>query len=100
MENTLNRYWDEFNTPRSESYREDVETANKAKSLNPAVLKENIYRNLRAGTESGWDYSSRWLSKVNNQFDLSTIHTTDIIPVDLNSLLFHLEEKIFRKHTV
>ncbi len=94
----LNRYWDELNTPRSESYREDVETANKAKSLNPAVLKENIYRNLRAGAESGWDYSSRWLSKVNNQFDLSTIHTTDIIPVDLNSLLFHLEENLSKAY--
>lgn len=36
--------------------------------------------------------------KVNNQFDLSTIHTTDIIPVDLNSLLFHLEENLSKAY--
>ncbi|MEO6288577.1 MAG: trehalase family glycosidase, partial [Ginsengibacter sp.] len=39
----------------------------------------------------GWDFSSRWF-KDGNEF--STIHTADIIPVDLNCLLLHLEEII------
>ena len=84
----LNRYWDNFDGPREESYREDVETAEK--SGRPA---QEVYRHLRAGAESGWDYSSRWLKDIN---DLSTIHTTDILPVDLNALLYNLEKTIAR----
>ncbi len=82
----LNRYWDDNATPRPESYREDVETA--AKSDHP---KEDVYRHLRAGAESGWDYSSRWFADGKT---LETIHTTDIIPVDLNALLYNLEKTL------
>ncbi|MEE2770947.1 MAG: alpha,alpha-trehalase TreF [Bacteroidota bacterium] len=90
----LNRYWDNYDTPRPESYREDMETAEKALEINPSLTKEEVYRNLRAGAESGWDFSSRWLSKVDGKFSLATIHTTDIIPVDLNALLYNLEKTI------
>ena len=48
----------------------------------------DVYRDLRAGAESGWDYSSRWLADGHT---LASIHTTDFVPVDLNSLLQHLE---------
>ncbi len=82
----LNRYWDENNTPRPESYREDVELAHESKK-DP----KEIYRHLRAGAESGWDFSCRWF-KDKNQF--ASIHTTDIVPVDLNCLLVHLEQTI------
>lgn len=81
----LNRYWDAFDTPRPESYREDVELAH------AHTKPQQMYRHLRAGAESGWDYSCRWFADV-NKFD--TIHTTDIIPVDLNCLLYHLEVTI------
>ena len=79
----LNRYWDDRSTPRAESYREDVQTA--AKSGRPA---EEVYRHLRAACESGWDFSSRWLADGKT---LTTIHTADIIPTDLNALLYNLE---------
>lgn len=93
----LNRYYDEFDTPRPESYREDVETAKIAMKANPRLKKEDVYRNLRAGAESGWDYSSRWLVKnKRNEFELSSIQTTSILPVDLNSLLYQLEKTISR----
>lgn len=82
----LQRYWDARTTPRDESYREDVETAHK--STRPA---EQVYRDLRAGAESGWDYSSRWLPDGKT---LATIDTTNIVPVDLNSLLFGMEQAI------
>ena len=89
----LNRYWDENDTPRPESYKEDVETVHEADNLRkilnlPKIDPSVIYRNIRAAAESGWDFSSRWFKDGQN---LSTIHTTDIIPVDLNCLLFHLE---------
>ena len=88
----LNRYWDDNDTPRPESYREDVKTAERAISMNPELTKAEVYRDLRAGAESGWDFSSRWLNKnEDGEFDLATIHTTSIIPVDLNSLLYNLE---------
>lgn len=79
----LGRYWDEFDTPRPESYREDVELA--LTSMQPSP---QIYRNLRAAAESGWDFSSRWFP---DQGGFASICTTDIIPVDLNCLLWHLE---------
>jgi alpha,alpha-trehalase len=79
----LNRYWDDSDGPRDESWREDVETARQ--SGRPAAI---VYRQLRAGAESGWDYSSRWLSGSGR---LADIDVTDIAPVDLNSLMQHLE---------
>lgn len=84
----LNRYWDKGNTPRPESYREDVETAEE--SGRPL---EEVYRDLRAGAASGWDYSSRWFADGQN---ITTIQTTSIIPVDLNALLYNLELTIAR----
>jgi alpha,alpha-trehalase len=86
----LNRYWDENDTPRPESYREDVELAMISKR-DPA----EIYRHLRAGAESGWDYSSRWFSDIDS---FASINTADIVPVDLNCLLLQLEEKIASAH--
>jgi alpha,alpha-trehalase len=83
----LNRYWDDRDTPRDESFAEDRETA----ALAPTRPAEKIYRDLRAGAESGWDFSSRWLADPQN---LSTIRTTTIVPVDLNALLWVMETRI------
>ncbi len=97
----LNRYWDEKNTPRPESYREDVKTANEAAMLYPERPREEVYRNIRAAAESGWDFSSRWLTmEKDSTFSLSSIHTTHIIPVDLNSLLFHLEVTLAKAYNL
>lgn len=96
----LNRYWDAKNTPRSESYRQDVATAKVAKQMYPNISKKQVYRNLRAGAESGWDFSSRWLTKIKGHYPLYTIHTTDIIPVDLNCLLYHLEKTLAKAYQI
>jgi alpha,alpha-trehalase len=82
----LNRYWDALDTPRDESYREDTELA--AASSRPAA---ELYRDIRAAAESGWDFSSRWFADGRS---LATLETTAIIPVDLNSLLYGLENAI------
>ncbi len=86
----LNRYYDDRDTPRPESYREDLETAEE--SSRPAA---ELYRDLRAACESGWDFSCRWFT---NSQDLHTAVTTQIIPIDLNSLLYHLESTIATAH--
>lgn len=85
----LNRYYDARAVPRTESWMDDLATAAQAPERTPS----QVYRDLRAGAESGWDFSSRWLDDPSA---LSTIRTTDIIPVDLNSLLYHLEVTIAR----
>jgi alpha,alpha-trehalase len=82
----LNRYWDDSDLPRDESYREDTELARTSGRI-PAQL----YRDVRAAAESGWDFGSRWFADGRT---LATIHTTQIIPIDLNSLLFGLEQAI------
>ncbi len=82
----LQHYWDARSTPRDESWREDVETARA--SGRPVA---EVYRDLRAGAESGWDYTSRWLADGRT---LATIDTTAILPADLNSLLWGLERAI------
>ena len=46
---------------------------------------------MRATAESGWDFSSRWLRDPR---DLRTLETTDLVPVDLNSLLYCSERTI------
>ena len=73
--------------PRPESYREDKELA---EQYNDETAKENFYFHMKAGAESGWDYSTRWM--INNQGgnlgDLKDVRTNSIIPVDLNALMF------------
>ena len=97
----LNRYWDNKNTPRPESYIEDIETAKKAIQLYPEKTKEEVYRDIRAAAESGWDFSSRWFFNDHNiEAGLSNIHTTNIIPVDLNCLLYHLEKTIAKAYAL
>lgn len=82
----MNRYWDDAATPRPEGYREDVETAKRS-----GRNIEEMYRNLRAGAESGIDFSNRWFADKKN---ISTIEVINFIPVDLNALMVHLEQTI------
>jgi alpha,alpha-trehalase len=83
----LNRYWDDVPEPRPEAYREDYELGQRV----PAAGRDALYRNLKATAESGWDFSSRWMRDPK---DLLTLETTDLVPVDLNSLLYHAEQTI------
>ncbi|WP_112381413.1 alpha,alpha-trehalase TreF [Sphingomonas carotinifaciens] len=83
----LNRYWDDRADPRDESYREDADLA----AATPSRDAGQLYRDLRAAAESGWDFSSRWLADGRT---LATIRTTRLAPVDLNSLMLGMERTI------
>src|SRR5213596_2665036 len=83
----LNRYWDDRVDPRPESFRPDYELGQTL----PAPAREAFYRNVRATAESGWVFSSRWLRDPK---DLRTLETTELLPVDLNCLLYHAERMI------
>lgn len=86
----LNRYYDAGDRPRAESYREDVLAIRES-----GRDSQTVARHLRSGAESGWDYSARWFADGKN---ISSIITTDIIPPDLNSLLWKLERIIAKHH--
>lgn len=89
----LNRYYDNKATPRPESLREDVETARDAEDRQ----SDRLFLHLRAAAESGWDFSSRWF---HDPSDIRTVHAADIIPVDLNSLMYHLEQTISEAYSL
>ncbi|MDY3521556.1 trehalase family glycosidase [Riemerella anatipestifer] len=78
----LNRYYDNYDTPRPESYMIDLKEAQNIDN------KSNFYRNIRAACESGWDFSSRWLE---DSKDLKSIYTLDLVTPDLNALLWNTE---------
>jgi alpha,alpha-trehalase len=82
----LNRYWDDRDTPRDESYAQDVELARTS-----GRREQLVFRDIRAAAESGWDFSTRWFA---DPTDRASIDTTELVPSDLNSLLFGLENAI------
>ncbi len=85
VQNTiLNRYWDDKSAPRAEAYKEDFLLAEDLSEKE----KQMLYRNIRAACESGWDFSSRWFRDGQS---LETIHTSEILPVDLNCLMYNME---------
>jgi alpha,alpha-trehalase len=83
----LNRYWDDLPEPRPEAYKPDYEIAQTL----PDSQRAAFYRNTKATAESGWDFSSRWMRDPK---DLRTLETTELLPIDLNSLLYHAERTI------
>lgn len=87
----LNRYYDDSNAPRPESYPEDIETAERAVERQAA----QVFLDVRAAAESGWDFSSRWLKDGHS---LATIRTTELIPIDLNCLIYQLEMTIAKAY--
>lgn len=113
---TLNHYAVLNTQPRPESFREDYITANNASYyatsgiIYPAqnlteAEKEQLYANLASGAESGWDYSSRWLANPSDAandvyFPLRSLNTVQIVPVDLNSILYANEIVIADFHAM
>lgn len=87
----LNRYASNSTQPRPESYEEDLSTASSSHRV-----PSDIYRNIRAAAESGWDFSSRWIAGSAPKKNLTYIHTLDIIPVDLNSIMYRWELNMVR----
>ena len=82
----LNRYFDTQPQPREEMYQHDVDA--QRRSGRPA---SEFYTDVRSACESGWDFSSRWFGDGQH---FSSIQASQILPVDLHCLLFHLESLI------
>lgn len=89
---TLNRYFDKYCQPRAEMYQTDLEIA-KTSTRNT----NELFSNLRSACESGWDFSSRWLRQADA---LDSIIATQIVPVDLNCLLYDLEKTLAKAASI
>lgn len=101
---TLNHYTTKNESPRPESYVEDYNTVNTGTNFTDAEKKQ-MYADIAAGAETGWDYSSRWTKSKAPEPDqkegyemLRTINTANIIPVDLNALLWNTENQLTQWH--
>ncbi len=107
----LNRYSVSNTEPRPEAYREDYITANNQSYyaasgiIYPSTgsLSEServaVYAQLASGAESGWDFGSRWLALPNDAardvyFPLRSVNINNLVPVDLNSILYWNEVTI------
>ncbi len=108
----LNRYWDDLDIPRQEGFAVDIKTADEASTTKMMTMRfaseqamkdfktesdKNIFRNLRAGACSGWDFSSRWFADPNK---ISTIQVLDIAPIDLNCLMYRMEKILEKSYTL
>jgi alpha,alpha-trehalase len=72
---SLTHYWSNTsNVPRLEAYLEDM--------AKPA----RTWRDIRAGAESGWDFTERWMTTD------GTFETTHVIPVELQVYLMNVED--------
>lgn len=88
----LARYIDNSTGPRPESYREDVEIG---EGFATEEERQSFYSDMKAGAESGMDFSSRWFinDQGTNNGTLKNVKTRSIIAVELNAIL-HWNAKI------
>ncbi|CEO95100.1 Trehalase [Plasmodiophora brassicae] len=83
----LNRYWSGSDKPRPEMYAQDYLAGTIAGNRSAELFSE-----IAATAESGWDFSNRWLSA------LGDFATRSTIPVDLNLFLCNVESTLHRMH--
>ena len=87
----LNRYWDDRDVPREEAYREDVATAAAAtETAGRRCTATCVPRPRAVGTSAP-------AGSADGQ-TLATIRTTDLVPVDLNSVMAQLESSLAAAH--
>lgn len=107
---TANRYNVANTEPRPESYYEDYTQVNNASyyasdgrvfpARNTTQAEKDLqYRNLASGAESGWDFSARFMrdptiAANDTYFPLASYNIVNIIPVELNAILYWNEVTI------
>ncbi|KAF1334041.1 Glycoside hydrolase 37, partial [Globisporangium splendens] len=101
----LNRYVAHTDAPRPESFREDYHDADshfgdrhkRHDTCETRAKKTQFYNEVIAGAESGWDFSARWFK---DHRTLITSDTSNIIPVDLNVIMYKFEQNLAHFHTL
>ncbi|XP_032361857.1 trehalase [Etheostoma spectabile] len=97
-EHVLNRYHVQVGLPRPESYTDDLELAEGLTD----DRKEQLWMDLKAGAESGWDFTSRWYMDGDGHKNgtLRETRTSQILPADLNALLCLNEKTLASFHRI
>lgn len=85
----LNRYDANTSLPRPESYIDDYDHAKQAGFEPFSAEAQHLYHQIATAAETGWDFSSRWLR---NNAKFTSIQTDQVIPVELNTILYRCEE--------
>ncbi|XP_026192067.1 trehalase [Cyclospora cayetanensis] len=83
----LSRYLGHIALPRTESWLCDVKAASHIDQEDTSASISRLFRSIRAAAESGWDFSSRWVSDSADLADggvMEQLNTEAFIPVDLN----------------
>ncbi|XP_072382776.1 trehalase-like [Diabrotica undecimpunctata] len=95
---TLLQYSVKSGLPRPESYVEDLHTCEEFVNNS----KVECYKNIRSAAESGWDFSSRWIRNSTGGIgvNLTDIHTSDILPVDLNAFICGAFDQLAKFYTL
>lgn len=84
----LSRYSAEKDVPRPEMLLADLESHENHRIYYGKKKNDtSYYRDIVAGTESGWDFSKRWRKYDEKRNIYGFLQTNSIIPVDLNSIL-------------
>ncbi|KAJ8972938.1 hypothetical protein NQ317_013209 [Molorchus minor] len=101
-------HYDSFSdTPRPESYLEDIETCATRKTDDEKVFIHcnswvRMLHGPEGGAESGWDFTVRWF--YDNQgkpaMDIQHIHTRRTIPADLNAYLYKAFKEVSKFYTI
>lgn len=95
----LSRYSSEEEVPRPEMLLIDLAShENHRKFYETSENNTGYYRNIIAGTESGWDFSRRWREYNEESKMYGFLQTNKMVPVDLNSILVknaRILERIF-----
>lgn len=59
-----------------------------------------FYSDINAAAESGFDFTGRWFIKnATNEGQLRDIKARFVVPVELNSLIYHNAEILAKYHT-
>lgn len=60
-----------------------------------------LYQEIASAAESGWDFSTRWMSHNGHHANtLQSLRTSHVIPVDLNAILCQVEITLSRLSSV
>uniref|UniRef100_F7CTA5 Trehalase n=1 Tax=Ornithorhynchus anatinus TaxID=9258 RepID=F7CTA5_ORNAN len=69
-------------------------------SRSRAADREELWSELKAGAESGWDFSSRWFDPSREAHTLRDTRTSHVVPVDLNAFLCQAMGLLAKFHTM
>eukprot|EP01083_Nonionella_stella_P071622 192510_1 len=90
---TLNQYYIDSDQPRPEGFAGDTFVVSQLPNQSPLSIR-HAYSSLRSAAESGWDFSSRFCLHLYCELDLSNVDTINVIPVELNAYLYHVESTL------